>query len=88
MSDEDLIPLLIAAGLDLQQAEEALGRLLGNNLTVDGRQFAAGLFEAELTGEKYPGALHSMARAYLNIDTDFKGCAPARDRLGGVTART
>ena len=72
--DEDLVPLLRAAGLDSAQATEALTRLLGNSLTLDSRQFAASLFEAELTGAKFPAALKRMAQAYLNIDCDSRGC--------------
>ena len=41
---------------------------------LDSKQFAAGMFEAELTGEKYPAALRDYARAYLNVDTEGKGC--------------
>ena len=50
-------------------------RTLFAALQLDSRQFAAGMFEAELTGEAFPSSLYAFARAFQNIDTEGRGCA-------------
>lgn len=79
LMDEDLIPILRAAGLDPEAIDNAVSSLLDHNLTINERQFAAGMFEAELTGQDFPAKLLNMARAYLNVDTAMKGFIDATD---------
>ena len=42
-------------------------------------QFAAGMFEEEIIGEKFPGILLEMSMAFSNIDMDDKLCVNSRN---------
>jgi len=94
LQDEEVIPILRAAGLDAKTAKAACLRLLGGQLTVrtpaecatpnpepavavqmSCYQFAAGMFEEEITGEQFPMALLNLAMAFSNVDFDDALCA-------------
>lgn len=90
MEDEELLPVLMAAGLDEATAKATCNRLLGGQLTVRTKvpmwhrknwshtfciqmsayQFAAGMFEEEITREAFPGELLKFAMAFSNVDFD------------------
>ena len=79
MSGEDIAPILRSLPLNAEETAAALSQLMGHNLSVTQRQFAAGMFEADLCGATWPGKLQKLARAYLNIDSTLKGCVDAKD---------
>lgn len=73
LRDEELLPLLRVCGLDDAASSAACGRLMGGRLGVSGDQFAAAMFEEEVTGADFPPRLLALATAFRNVDGDDAG---------------
>jgi Ca2+-binding EF-hand superfamily protein len=76
LTDDEVIPLLMASGLTAEAARAANVRLMGGNLLLDFNQFATGMFEEEIIGEAFPRALLNFTRAFSNFDLTSELPAP------------
>lgn len=83
LSDDEVIPFLVASGLSQESSETALSRLLGGHIDLDFHQFAGGMFEEDMVGETFPSSLLRLSRAFSNFDPyNEKPTNISRETLG------